>query len=151
MNGLSKNDGNINDKSDSESEILGSREAGSGWLYQTIEIFELRHCFTKLIFAWCIFLKTGVAVAKYLVHLFFFFSNYPKAQIKERWKFENVRFKTWCVYILPHISTERQNYTEEIVERRSNKKARRSPDSATSKTSSGVDTEFHDSTREVYG
>jgi hypothetical protein len=97
------------------------------------------------------FLETGVAVAKYLVHLFFFFSNYSKAQIKERWKFENVRFKTWRVYILPHISTEGQKYTEEVVERRSNKKARRSPDSTASKTSSGVDTEFHDSTREVYG
>lgn len=57
MNGLSENDGNFNDKSDSESETGESIEDGSGWLYQVIEIFELWHCFTKLIFAWCIILE----------------------------------------------------------------------------------------------
>jgi hypothetical protein len=94
----------------------------------------------------------GIATAEYLmICLFFFFSSYPKAQIKERWKFKNVRFKTWSVHVLPPISAEGQNYIEEIVKGCSNKKARRSSDSTASKTPAGVDTKLHDSTRKVYG
>lgn len=99
-----------------------------------------------------VILETGMEVAKHLmICLFLFFSSYPKAQTKEGWKFKNVRFKTWCVHILPPISAEGQNYIEETVKGCSNEKTRRSPVSTASKTSSGVDTELHDSTRKVYG
>jgi hypothetical protein len=83
--------------------------------------------------------------------LCFFFSCYPKAQIKERRKLKNVRFKTWSVHILPPISAQRQNHSEEIVEGHSNKKARRSTDSSASKTSAGIDTKLYDSIGKVHG
>jgi hypothetical protein len=40
-----------------------------------------------------------------ILSLFFSFSDFPKAQVKEGWEFKNVRFKTWSVHILPPIST----------------------------------------------
>jgi hypothetical protein len=43
MNGLSENYGNFNDKSDNGSETGGSKEAGTSWLYQVIEIFNLNY------------------------------------------------------------------------------------------------------------
>jgi len=75
--------------------------------FQQLKMFNLNcDTFTELISASYTTLITGIVLAEYImIYLYLFFSSYTETQVKERWKFKNVRFKTWRVHILPPIST----------------------------------------------